>query len=170
MLSSCAVLPPGRATTLSAAGRSWTHDKCRLPVVNSCISDVMRNSADCRIQKIPWNIAEKREKLHFPETFDVFTVTAKPTCPCDFQNQLARYILELSIFSTRILHHFVSEFIGITNLGGIAQIQSVLRSFPLLAEFGRICRISAEFTVFSRRILHGISDILPWNSRGTEFT
>ena len=36
-----------------------------------------------------------------------------------------QYIIELSIFSTRISHNFGSEFVGTTNLGGVAEIRPV---------------------------------------------
>ena len=77
-----------------------------------------------------------------------------------------QYILELSIFSTRISHNLGSEFIGTTNFGGVAKIQPVF-TLIFLAELPQnregFAELAQNLLFFSRRILHGISDILPRN-------
>ena len=103
-----------------------------------------------RIQKIPRNIAEKREKL---------LCISQPNQPaCDFQNTLARYILELSIFWPGFRIILVQNLEGQQNFGGVAEIQSV-STLISLAELAQNLLFSALGSF--------CSGILPRNSRET---
>ena len=98
----------------------------------------LRDSADCRIstesssvrriQKVPRNIAEKREKL----LFDVFHSQTNLLVPFNINVHCTFWSFQFFGPGFRII--LVQNFIGTTNLGGVAEILYICFMLISLAE------------------------------------